>query len=404
MSNKIILSANGRFYFFELAIQLNKRGKLLYLICPYPPFLVKRYGLEPKKVKGIPIVEIFKRLFCKMPFPIYEIGEQLVCLLFDKLQIFYINKKANLFIGLSSCQYSALKIYKNIGIPTIIDIGSPHPIKIKNQYDKEISILKDRFKLKDFDLNKDIVFEATKELTVKKGLSNLLQREYKIADYINVPSSNVKESMIENGIDAKKILVNHYGVCLETFYPMKKNDNYFKLVYAGGITFRKGVHYLIKAFLELNLPDSKLFLAGNISNSFRKYLKFNKSKNIKLLGHLTESNLNKLYNNSSIFVHPSLSEGLSLVALQALATSTPIICTNMTGAQDLITNNIHGYIINTHNLDQLKEKILKIYNDKKLLNYMRDNLVSLDIKKYSWDSYGSRAIKIADKVIKYHNN
>ena len=49
---------------------------------------------------------------------------------------------------------------------------------------------------------------------MQDGITKKLQKEFEIADYICVPSSHVKESLVMNGIKEKKILINHYPMYL----------------------------------------------------------------------------------------------------------------------------------------------------------------------------------------------
>ena len=56
---KVVITVPGRFWLFNLAQQLLKRGYLEQLITSYPKFEVKKYGIPKEKINSILIKEIF---------------------------------------------------------------------------------------------------------------------------------------------------------------------------------------------------------------------------------------------------------------------------------------------------------------------------------------------------------
>ena len=54
--------------------------------------------------------------------------------------------------------------------------------------------------------------------------------EYELADYISIPSSFVKKTFLEQGIEKNKLLINPYGVDLLEFRQIKKEDNIFRIM------------------------------------------------------------------------------------------------------------------------------------------------------------------------------
>ena len=100
------------------------------------------------------------------------------------------------------------------------------------------------------------------------------KKEYDLSDYICVPSEFSKKSFLKKGHSEKKIIKIPYGVDLNNFFlpNKKKNNDQFNIICVGSISVRKGVIYLIKAFNELNLKNSKLILIGEIEKGFKKVL------------------------------------------------------------------------------------------------------------------------------------
>ena len=119
----------------------------------------------------------------------------------------------------------------------------------------------------------------------------------------------------------------------------------FRVVWCGTLCVRKGIHYLLQAFHELDLKNSELILIGAIDEDFKLFLDKYKKTNIKALGPKPQKTLPRYYSQGSIFVHPSIEEGLSMVQLEAMACGLPLICTTNTGGEDIITDEKDGFVV-----------------------------------------------------------
>ncbi len=61
-----------------------------------------------------------------------------------------------------------------------------------------------------------------------------------------------------------------------------------------------------------------------------------------------------------IFVLPSLSEGISMTILEAMASNTPVIASNVGGNNELITHGVNGFLFESEDLDGLVQIILQV--------------------------------------------
>ena len=82
-----------------------------------------------------------------------------------------------------------------------------------------------------------------------------------------------------------------------------------------------------------------------------------------------------------------------MVQAQAMACGLPVICTENTGGSEIVDNNINGFIIPIRNVEILKIKIKKLYNDREKLKTMSKNAFLKAKQKLSWESYGNKMIK-----------
>ena len=143
--------------------------------------------------------------------------------------------------------------------------------------------------------------------------------EYEEADFIAIPSQFVKETFLQQGIPEARLIHVPFGVDLTHFYPAPKADKVFRIIHCGNISIRKGVHYLLQAFGELNLPGAELWLIGNMTDEIKPFLRQWGSPAIKHQGPFPERELHNYYSQGSVFSLASIEEGLAMVQVQAMA-------------------------------------------------------------------------------------
>ncbi len=379
---QIVVSVAGRFHGFYLAYQLFKRKCLNKLITSYPKFEVKKYGISSQKVDSILIKEILERGWRKLPKFLKNVynPQFFICELYDKLALKKV-RKCDIFVGWSSFSLYSLRKAKELGAITILERGSSHILYQKEILESEYR----KFGLKFKEIHPKIV---EKEL-----------KEYEEANYICIPSLFVKRTFLEKGISEKKLIQIPYGVDLKEFRQIPKEDNIFRIVYAGGLSLRKGIHYLLQAFSTLKLPNSELLLIGKVTEEIKPFLKKYEG-NYKWVRAKPQKELYKYYSQSSVFVMPSIEEGMAMVQVQAMACGLPLICTTNTGGEDLIEDGKEGFVIPIRDAEALKEKILFLYENPKLCYEMGQRAKEKVKRGFSWDDYGQKIINSYFKLLK----
>lgn len=379
---KVTISIGGKFQLFDLAKQLLKRGYLQQLITSYPKFEVVKYGIPRNKVSSVIIKEILERGWRKLPRflrnvynPQYFIHET-----FDILSSLYFKGGADIVIAGPRISKKA----KKYGAITITEWGSSHP---NYQY----QVLKEEYekfgvKIEPFQLAHPKVTER-----------NLVA--FQEADYISVPSSFNKRTFMENGIPANKIIQVPYGVDLSLFKQVPKLDKIFRVIFGGGLCLRKGTHYLLQAFAELNLPNSELLLIGAINPEIVPFLKKYEGS-YKHMTYRSLKELHKYYSQGSVFVLPSLEEGLAMVQPQAMACGLPVICTTNTGGEDIVRDGVDGFVIPIRDVEKLKEKILYLHKNPEICRQMGQSAKERVSTGFTWDDYGDKMIANYERILK----
>ncbi|MGR3301662.1 MAG: glycosyltransferase family 4 protein [Candidatus Scalindua sp.] len=241
------------------------------------------------------------------------------------------------------------------------------------------------------------------EFPLKKLYQNLIPKalqEYQEADYITVLSSYVLRTFLEKGIPREKLILVPSGVDTDLFKQVEKKDALFRIIYVGALGVKKGTHYLLDAFYSLGLPNSELWLIGNIENGFQPVLEKYQNMEKHKVFFVPNRDIHKYYSKGSVFVLPSLEEGLARVIMEAMACCLPVIVTVNTGGEDVVRDNIDGFVIPNQDIVALKEKIIYMYEHKEIRERMGQNGRQRILQGFIWDAYTERMINVYNKIIK----
>jgi glycosyltransferase involved in cell wall biosynthesis len=217
-------------------------------------------------------------------------------------------------------------------------------------------------------------------------------QEYAEADMITVSSTFAYQSFVEQGVPAEKIVINPEGVNLLRFQPVMKEDSIFRVLYVGQLSLRKGLPYLLEAFAELRLPRFELVLIGGITDHVVGAILSKYEGGFRYLGPVANAKLAYHYSQASIFVLPSIEDGFGLVLAEAMACGLPIVATTNTGAADLITDGVEGFIVPIRDPISLREKVLQLYEDPVLREEMSVAALRRAQGLGGWKSYADRAL------------
>ncbi len=385
---KITIIVPGKFHAFYLAEQLQKKKLLNRLITTYPKFLLKNFNIPYNKIYSFFIKEIIQKILTKLSLnKLLDRSIIFLNLIFEKYASYRIDhNNTKILISWSGAAESSFKSNLNKNCIKILERGSSH-IQFQQK------ILEEEYQK--FGIKKEIINKQVLEQELK---------EYELADYIVVPSLFAKNTFLEFGTKEEKIICVPYGVDLEEFKKNHKKHDNFIILNVGQVSIRKGSYYLLKAFTDLNLKNCELHFVGTIDLDMKKIIgEFRENKNIKFFNHVPQNKLLNYYNNSDIFVIPSIEEGMAVVQLQAMACGLPVICTTNSGGSDIIDENENGYIINIRDIEKLKEKISYLYNNREIVKKFSENSYIKANKFLSWDNYGDKISLIYKDILKDMN-
>lgn len=231
------------------------------------------------------------------------------------------------------------------------------------------------------------------------------KREYALADWFNVGSCFVKETLVSRGAPADRVIVNHTGVDTERWSVAKKNrnigpDDPLVFVFTGLASPRKGIHYLLRAWKSAALKKAELWICGGTKRS----MDWNRvcgglPPNVKFFGRVNHDRLVELYSKASVYVLPSLLEGLARTGLEAMAAGLPVIVTKETGLTDFVSDGVEGWIVPSRDTRALAERFNWCATHPNAIR-SAGSAAFRRMEGQNFAAYGDQCATIAQKIIK----
>jgi alpha-maltose-1-phosphate synthase len=213
-----------------------------------------------------------------------------------------------------------------------------------------------------------------------------LRLELQNADWIIAPSAAVVESVRAAGYRGGVSEVP-FGANPDLFRPGTKKDGHFRVVYAGRIEMRKGVHHLVQAWRDAEIPG-ELLLAGSVADSeFVRQLRAQYTDTVREVGNLTDVELAQLFSGADVFAMPSLAEGSAIVTYESLAAGLPCVVTHETGS--VVRDGVEGFIVPIRSPAAVAARLRQLYRDKTLRETM-SAAARARAEDFAWASYHRR--------------
>lgn len=177
-----------------------------------------------------------------------------------------------------------------------------------------------------------------------------------LMERIGIPASDIR--VVHNGIDLSRYVVREGNNDVKAELGISAGQRVIGTV--GNLFAVKGQTYLLKACKTVagEFPTFVLLIAGEgdqLDLLREEASVLGISGNVKFLGF--RDDVPSLLQAMDVFVLPSLSEGLPLSVLEALALEKPIVATNVGGVPEIMEDGVTGYLVPPRNPDVLSEKI-----------------------------------------------
>jgi glycosyltransferase involved in cell wall biosynthesis len=381
---RIVQAVFGVFHHFELARELERRGHLSVVYSTFPWRRLQREGLPHSRVETFPWLHAPEFLLQK-----YRLGNRWLydqmgyanALLFDEWTLRRI-PPCDAFIAISGAGLKTGRKVQQRGGRFICDRGSTHI-----RYRAEL-IEQEHLRWGVPENSQDDPRDLAREEAI-----------YEAADAVTVPSSYSRQSYLDRGVPSGKIRVLPYGVLLDRFQKVADPPtDRFEVLYVGRVSLPKGFPYLLQAFDRLPIRNKHLTVIGGVQPEMDRVLERLPRENVTFLGTMPQTQLKDHMSRSHVMVMPSLDEGMALVQGQAMACGCPVIATTNTGAEDLFTDGVEGFIVPIRDPDALAARMQQLAEDPSLQQQMSEASLARVRTLGGWQQYGDAWEKLLQEL------
>lgn len=250
---------------------------------------------------------------------------------------------------------------REAGVPVTYTAAAHDPVKSREEYEK-------------------LGMPYSYPHMVNKRLFDLYVEGYKLANTVICPSTASANLMRSFG--CKTVRVVPHGVELPPgISPVAPKK--FNVAYLGQVGPDKGLIYLLQAWKKLNYKDSRLVIAGRGSEAVASMYRTHGGGNVQIRGFV--DSVSEVYDECSVYVQPSVTEGFGIEILESMAHGRPVIGAQGAGAAELIEDGIEGFQVPSRDPDAIADRI-----DWFRKNPGRLFLMSVAARKkaedYTWDA------------------
>nr|WP_318660148.1 glycosyltransferase [uncultured Treponema sp.] len=236
----------------------------------------------------------------------------------------------------------------------------------------------------------DIIKQKKLLFFYKPFLVSLIKR----ADAVAAPTMiHLDESDFSKYFEGKKVVlpfILNYKTTKDKYVLSQDNK---KIIYAcGRLIYYKGFDVLVEAAKYI-LDDAVVYISGTgaLKDTLLKKISDNGLENkVKLLGRVSDEELNANYSGCYLYCFPSVNRGemMGLVQYEALSHSKPIVSTIIprSGAPTLNIEGVTGFKVAINDPKALAEKINLLLKDKKLYDKLCQGAYETSVKYNSPDT------------------
>ena len=175
------------------------------------------------------------------------------------------------------------------------------------------------------------------------------------------------------------------------------NSKKFVILFVGHSFIRKGLQQVIKAIELINHKNIELIVVGNGNKKDINFSSKLLKSNTTFLGQV--NNLNEIYTNSNLLIHPTLGDTFGMVVLEAIYFGIPVIVSNKNfcGISEKLSEKEVLFLDNPLDYFEISKKIKLLRNNKSLREKLNKN-AQKKISQFNWDSTSHNTIKTYSKL------
>ncbi len=167
----------------------------------------------------------------------------------------------------------------------------------------------------------------------------------------------------------------HCGVAPVIYQQRNHSETGKKLLFVGRLASVKGLPVLLDVMnlLIMKYPKLVLTIVGDGPNRGILEEQTNQlglKNNIHFIGPVSQAEVANNLANTDVFVLPSFAEGVPVVLMEAMASSVPVVATQIAGISELVEEGISGYLVPPGDQKLLADRISNLLANSELRKQM----------------------------------
>lgn len=239
------------------------------------------------------------------------------------------------------------------------------------------------------------IVDATRDVVLDPPRMDLFKRTLEAADRIVVVDKEAYE-MYADLVDESKLRTIPLGVDPDVFEYSEPDDSQ-ELVAIGSLRERKGYDILFEALdqIQREYPEVHLHVFGDgplEDELIAQVKRLDLDENVTFHGYVDQSIVREYLSRARAFIHPSRSEGFSLVRLEAMSSGCPVVVTNVSGANEMVRDGEEGFVVPIESPEPIADAVTTLLSDYELTKHISRQARDRVEEKYDWR-------KIADEYL-----
>lgn len=209
---------------------------------------------------------------------------------------------------------------------------------------------------------------AAEQITplVKPERGAVLASVFDACDRVHCVSSDMLRTCEQYGLDPAKAFVNRPAIDVRRFrrstpyHPRERGP--FRLLTTGRLHWKKGLEYALLAIRQL--VDRGYAIDYEIigSGQEEERLKFavndlRLTDHVRFSGSRSSTEVRAALEGADVYLLPSLSEGISNAALEAMAMELPLVTTTAGGMNEAVEDGVEGMLVPTRDPSAMADRI-----------------------------------------------
>ena len=192
---------------------------------------------------------------------------------------------------------------------------------------------------------------------------NRLEQEWAIADRIIIHSQHSLQCLLRQGVPSSKCIVvpPAFSSALAVNPRRHPGSRPFRVLFVGNHCLSKGFHVFASA-ARLAGKNFEFISVGH--SSLRQKYVGSVNDVVRMLGHLSQSEVYEQMKSADALVFPTLSDGFGIVQLEAMSTGLPVIATPPCGA--VVRDGVDGYVVPPRNPHAVVDALERLRVDHEL--------------------------------------